>query len=967
MISNRLKLLLHVSLLTTAFVLCQPQQGNAFWGKEKKSAIPVQASIAVLSHTDFLPDATGVYDRRSWNGRDKDPAFAANNDQKTGNDQAYDQVERKNGYNPEAVGLPEVLADAILQQLTNSKRFTPVERKALRTAVLEQRFGKEISKSYMDRTLDKAIQDMDKFEIGGGTAMEQAAPAAKYNDLLHDFKDLGTATGARYLVLGNLHQLGSNTASASVPLSESGKTITKKISEARLRLRVIDSTTSTVLGADSLHLKVSSLLFTGGKESKDDFEFMDKVAREAADKILDIIFPAKVVSTQPLVISRGSNDGVAINDTFTIIREGKEIKETSGAVIARLKQPVGKVKVITAQETVSVVEPAEGTGFVKDDLAVREVQPLPAVQAQSSTPLLPGSNPGSQGLPRVAIGLVKAGSTAKTGPDAGKHVATFTDTIITRLAQSKRFAIIDRQEVDQLLDEQTAQALAENRDLPSVLGTLKGCDYLMIGALQNFSMEQQSLKLPNSTRVMEVLDGFAEGNMRLVDARSGHIMESRKITVRKQLDIQAGEDRLIAALADSFAEQTVAHLLNATYPVRIAAVAPDGTVYVNRGNDGKLTQGTVFDVMRPGQQVLDPDTKVALGSMDTKVAQIEVTTVEENRSLAKPVDGGQFLAGDTLKLVSAGKEPGDETKEPHRTGAALPGTGTVAVAAPPETSTPRQAGKATLALAKITLNARQQFDDSSQVSAVQQGTMDELTDSVVDALAKTNRFTMMERRQIDQVIDEKTFETINQGGDIRTYLKELEGSDYFVAGELTNFYMHIVKTKVPYVDEIETKTTGFIEGNQRIIDSHTGKIIATEKVRIKREFKKIGFEEIRTKLIDLYVTDAAAGIVDRIYPIKILAVQPDGTIYINRGADAALAKGHTFTVERPGQELIDPDTKLSFGAAETTVGTLQIATIEASRSRATTVDGGPFIAGDILRNKKAPEKPAPPPKIKVSW
>ena len=37
------------------------------------------ATIAVLSHTDFLPDATGVYDRRSWHGRDKNPNFAANN------------------------------------------------------------------------------------------------------------------------------------------------------------------------------------------------------------------------------------------------------------------------------------------------------------------------------------------------------------------------------------------------------------------------------------------------------------------------------------------------------------------------------------------------------------------------------------------------------------------------------------------------------------------------------------------------------------------------------------------------------------------------------------------------------------------------------------------------------------------------------------------------------------------------
>ncbi|MEA3469436.1 MAG: CsgG/HfaB family protein [Thermodesulfobacteriota bacterium] len=924
-----------------------------------------RTSIAVLSHTDFLPDATGVYDRRSWHGRDKNPAFALNNDLGTGSDQTYGNVERKYEYASEAVGLPEILADAILEQLTKSKRFIPVERKSLRTAVLEQRFGKKIAASYLDRTLDTAIQDMDKYEIGGGLAKPSATTGEKYNDLLHDFKDLAAAVGAKYLVLGNLHQLGSSTQKKQVPLSERGRTAVKKTTEARLRLRVIDSTTSTVVGADSLHLKVSSMLFEGGPERDDDFEFMEQVSKEAANKILDIIFPATVVSVEPLVISRGRNDSVRSGDEFTIVREGKEIKESSGAVIARLKEPIGRVKVIKVQETVSVVSAVDGTGFVSGDLAVRIA--LRKQSVAGSSPVLLKTAEGEQvkGLPRVAIGLVKAGSTAKTGPDAGKHVPTFTDSIITRLVQSKRFTVIDRQEVDQLLDEQTAQALAENRDIPSAMGTLKGCDYLVIGSLQNFSMEEQAIKLPNSSRVMEVLDGFAEGNMRLVDARSGDIMESRKISVRKQLDIQAGEDRLIAALADNFAAQIVASLLNAVYPTKVAAVAPDGTVYVNRGSDGNLSQGAVLDVFRPGQKVIDPDTGVELGSMDSKVGQVELTTVEENRSLGRIIEGNAGQAGDLLKLVKAGIVD-NSTNKAQRSGGMLPGAAVSQGGG--SVTQPKARGKATLALVKITLNARQQFDDNSKVSGIQQGTMDQLTDNVADALAKTNRFVMMERRQIDQVIDEKTFNAAAQGGDIRDYLTKLEGSDYLVIGELTNFYLHIRKKKVPYLDEVEVTYTGFIEGNQRIVDSHTSEMIATEKVRIKKKFKQhIGLSEQRTQLIDMYATEAAAGIVQRIYPIKILGVLPEGTIFINRGADVGMKVDSIFTVERPGQELIDPDTGISFGSAETMVGVLKIISVEAARSRAQMVDSGIPAAGDILRNKKIPTKPKPKPKIKVAW
>lgn len=922
-----------------------------------------KASIAVLSHTDFLPDATGVYDRRSWHGRDKNPAFAANNDLRTGSDQAYDKVSRPGGYNPETVGLPEVLADAILEQLTNSKRFTPVERKALRTAVVEQRFGKEIADSYLDRTLDKAIQDMDKFEIGGGLAMGAATSGAKYNDLLHDFKDLGTAIGANYLVLGNLHQLGSKTEIKDVPLSESGRTVASRTTEARLRLRVIDATTSTVVGADSLHLKVSSMLFRGGKESPDDFEFMNKVSSQAASKILDIIFPAKVVSLDPMVISRGSNDGIAVGDQFSIVREGKEIKESSGAVIAKLKSEVAQVRVATVQETIAIVDVETGGDISSGDLAVRSLPVPPVAITESTVPLVAKNTASVMSVPRVAVGLVKAGSTAITGPDAGKHVPTFTDTIITRLVQSKRFTVIDRQEIDQLLDEQTAQALAENRDLPSVMGTLKGCDYLVIGSLQNFSMEEQTIKLPNSSRVMKVLDGFAEGNMRLVDARSGDIMESRKIAVQTQLEIQAGEDRVIAALADSFAAKVVANLLNAVYPIKIAAVVPESIVYINRGADGLLNSGNVLDVMQAGKKVVDPDTGVELGVVETRIGQIELTKVEENRSIGRIRDGEGMQAGDILKLVQTGES--NIAKAPSERSGGVISNGV----APTQSkgAALQVKGKATIALAQITLNARRKFDDSSRISIIQDGTMDQVTDIMADSLAKTNRFSMMERREIDQVIDEKDFQAIVQGGDIRAYLKELQGADYLVVGELTNFYLHIRKRKVPYLEEMEVRYTGFIEGNHRIVDSHTSEVIATDKIRIKKEFKNIGIEEIRTRLIDMYALEAADGIVKRIYPMKVLGVMADGTVFINRGADAKMKVGSTYTVERPGEELIDKDTGISFGAGELTIGELEITAVESARSRAKIISGEPPVAGDILRDATAPVAPVTKKKMKVSW
>ena len=101
-------------------------------------------------------------------------------------------------------------------------------------------------------------------------------------------------------------------------------------------------------------------------------------------------------------------------------------------------------------------------------------------------------------MPRLAIGLIKSKTTASTAPE--KTIDIFTDTLISRLTQTKRFQLADRQEVDQLLDEQVLEALREDRDLASAVGTLKAVDYLVYGNLALFEVDEEALQLPGSSR-----------------------------------------------------------------------------------------------------------------------------------------------------------------------------------------------------------------------------------------------------------------------------------------------------------------------------------------------------------------------------------------------------------------------------------------------------------------------------------
>ncbi|MCP4288353.1 MAG: hypothetical protein GY792_28665 [Gammaproteobacteria bacterium] len=910
---------------------------------QQAESAPSRAKIGIMSHSDFVPD----------------------------------RVKPQQG---QLIGLPDVLAGRIIEHLSNSRRFDLVDRTALRRVVLEQRFGKNIQKTYLDQTLDKAISSMESVH-GGWVAVppDSASPVgraragagtvgttgtlADYNDLIKDFQDLGSALGADFMVLGKLEKIERSSKSTAVPYSTSGRSVQANLVDARLQLRVIEVGTGTLAGATSIRTQLSETLFEGEVSDSDQFTFYDHLGQLAAAKILDITFPARIVNLDPMVISRGANDGVNEGDIYLIEREGKELTDANGLIIARLKSKIGQVTVASVQDTVAVVQPLKGEGFMQGDLAgldTESVTPITTVASQATQQIGAQKQTiaNSKQLPRVALGLVKSDSTARTAPQAHAHVTQFTDTIISRLTQTRRFQMIDRQEVDQLLTEQQAQALAENRDMPSAMGTLKGADYLVYGSLASFDIQESTVQLPNSSHSFKQVIGRVEGNMRVVDARSGDILESRKVSATQSLEPGASPKLLDTLLADAYAEQVVLLMMNAIYPIKVAHVGADGAVYINRGNDGGLYVGEILEALRPGRPVIDPDTGIQLGAEETPTGQVTVTEVEDARSKGELAVGSRVARGDLLKrnVQNRGKRASlaarQQQSAPKRSGGALAGGQKASQAQ-------AKAGIA-VGLIKVTPGAI--------TSRLTPGAVKQLTDEFILKLHNSNRFVVMERQEVDQILDEKAFEAISAGGDIQERLRELKGADYLIHGEIVNFYTRTTQKKVPYMDEIQTTSTGLLEGVFRIIDVHTGAVTASSKTLINQTYK--GTDDLNLVFNDLrdrFTTDSVAEMVSRLYPIKVLGIAADGTVYLNRGEDAGLQRGAIFDVMRPGKVLIDPDTSRSFGSSETRIAKLKVIAVEANRSRAQLTGGMGTQPGDILRTPQEVEKAPEPEMVQPAW
>ena len=884
-LTDRLKNLVQVPALCLLMIVisaCSSEANNNIDSNQG-------AKIAIIGAGDFVPDRTGA----------------------------------------KKAGLPDALVARINERLSNSKRFVVLERSALRRVILEGRFGQERPESDTDRLLEKAVSSLEDIDA---VTLATAGKLSQDNDVLRDFQDLGNTAGADYLVYAKLEKLQRTHTDTAVPYSQQNKIQHENKADARLYLRVIEVKSGRIVGAASLRSQQSETVSKGITATQDNYSIYDQIGQQAASKIIDMVFPAKIVGSEPWVINRGTNDGVKVGDIYTVHREGKAIKDSKGITLGRVKTQVGKIKLEQVQNTLTVVALLEGN-IANNDLleVVSGDKQNPSVASAASVGLKrPGATNGQ--LPRIAVGLVKTGSTARTGNSAAQHMPLFTDTLLSRLTQTKRFQLIDRQEVDQLLNEQIAQAMTDNRPMPSAMGTLQGADYLVYGSVASISVEEKTTRLPGSSKTFTSNIGRVEGNMRIVDARSGDILESRKISVKQKLDPSATKKRQSALLADAYAEQVVLKLMSAIYPIKVAAVTPDGTVYINRGNDGGLTVGETLQAYRPGQAIIDPDTGVQLGVSETALGSVIISEVEDAR--AKGRASTQLHIGDLLKRSAHNKHQrasvANSTQPPARSGADLSGA--------------KPKGKATLVIGKIVLNRR------GKNALLNSNSISRVTEDLIVKLSQTQRFDIMERQQLDQLLDEKIFTAITQEADLAASLQQLQGADYLIYGTVDDFYINTEQRHVATLNTTQKNNTGVVEASLRIVDVHSGKVIAADKIRINQKLKRNDDRrQIVNALIDDTTSIMVSKIVARLYPIKVLGLAGDGIVFVNSGQSSGLKAGDQYMVMRAGEALLDPDTGVSFGTAEMQIAKVELTAIETGRSRAKVMSGGDVQKGDILR------------------
>ena len=283
---------------------------------------------------------------------------------------------------------------------------------------------------------------------------------------------------------------------------------------------------------------------------------------------------------------------------------------------------------------------------------------------------------------RPKIGLMHARTLQPTYSFFGEQVSgaavsvLFTQRLAVALTQTNKFAVLDRESITEFARE---KSLLLSNDAPleekAKLAEMLGSDYLLVGTISQAKLERRQKRLAAADYTVNKYKARVVFNYRLILSYSRQIVSAG--VVEKYL-----EDEQVRALADEqtsaewdpgqirdavfriVANEVVEKIIDQLYPVRVAAIQPDGQIVVNQGSD-RIEKGSLFGIYTVGEEVFDPDTNESLGKIETLVATIRITRAANKMSFAEVVSGDKAKIAkglvcrpkQTKKRIDRGAEP----------------------------------------------------------------------------------------------------------------------------------------------------------------------------------------------------------------------------------------------------------------------------------------------------------------------
>jgi len=245
--------------------------------------------------------------------------------------------------------------------------------------------------------------------------------------------------------------------------------------------------------------------------------------------------------------------------------------------------------------------------------------------------------------------------------------------VIDSLSQTGRFRLVERTELADVLGEQDLVSSGRvAKPSGAKTGNVLGAEYLVQLVITDYEAKTSGTDKGIGgilTSKVPLLGGVKAGsstgrvgmNIRLIDAETSEITFTKQIeAVIKETNLAFGGAGLIGDLGlggfmsqyakTPIGQAVIAGINQAVFELikQVGAKPAEGSIvkadasqiYVNLGQDA-VAIGDRLQVLKKGEELIDPETGISLGGSATVIGEIEVNQVQEKFSIARPISLSQ--------------------------------------------------------------------------------------------------------------------------------------------------------------------------------------------------------------------------------------------------------------------------------------------------------------------------------------
>lgn len=232
------------------------------------------------------------------------------------------------------------------------------------------------------------------------------------------------------------------------------------------------------------------------------------------------------------------------------------------------------------------------------------------------------------------------------------------EMLSSELVKTGQFTVVERLGLADVAAEQAlGQSGLVRRESAAASGQMLGAQVIVRGAITEFQEDASGGNL-GVQRGGTQLQGSAQTghiglDLRLIDAATGVIIASQNISRpvpgggigigRQTRSVDFGGQAYFqtpigqatrAAMQDAV-QFVLARTPRLTAPRSFSVVKVEGSaVYLNAGANANVKVGDVLQVYSRGEALIDPDTGLRLGAAERAIAQIQITEVQDQFSIA---------------------------------------------------------------------------------------------------------------------------------------------------------------------------------------------------------------------------------------------------------------------------------------------------------------------------------------------